>query len=141
MLILVDGCGGQTDRCGAGRCNTFAVSAAYRGYADCIGDCDDSNPDVNPFQREICNAIDDDCDGTIDEGCLSAVIESLFMDHDDLAHLLQPFSSCNITFNPSARIVVLKRNEISEWPSVVRRMSAAVICTSDTWKHMPMVKE
>ncbi len=41
----------------------------FDGYADCIGDCDDSNPDVNPFQREVCNGIDDDCDGTPDEGC------------------------------------------------------------------------
>ncbi len=37
------------------------------GYADCIGDCDDHNADVNPFQDEVCNGIDDNCDGNIDE--------------------------------------------------------------------------
>ena len=31
-------------------------------------DCDDSNPNVNPISPEILNAIDDDCDGFIDEG-------------------------------------------------------------------------
>ncbi len=31
-------------------------------------DCDDSDPDVYPGAEEICNALDDDCDGEIDEG-------------------------------------------------------------------------
>jgi hypothetical protein len=30
------------------------------------GDCDDSDPDVNPLGLEVCNTIDDDCDGLID---------------------------------------------------------------------------
>jgi hypothetical protein len=33
------------------------------GYKDCSGDCNDTDPDVNPGQTEIaCNDIDDDCD-------------------------------------------------------------------------------
>jgi hypothetical protein len=39
------------------------------GYADCYGDCDDTNFDVSPFATEKCNGIDDNCDGQIDEGC------------------------------------------------------------------------
>ena len=31
-------------------------------------DCDDTNANVHPNQTETCNAIDDNCDGTIDEG-------------------------------------------------------------------------
>ncbi|MFH1466857.1 MAG: MopE-related protein [Pseudomonadota bacterium] len=31
-------------------------------------DCDDADPAVNPAATEICNAIDDDCDGAVDEG-------------------------------------------------------------------------
>ncbi len=30
-------------------------------------DCDDGNPDVNPGAEEVCNAVDDDCNGLTDE--------------------------------------------------------------------------
>jgi MYXO-CTERM domain-containing protein len=39
------------------------------GYEDesCGGlDCDDSDPAVNPGELEVCNGIDDDCDGIVD---------------------------------------------------------------------------
>lgn len=39
------------------------------GYAGCLGDCDDSSFDVSPSAAELCNSIDDDCDGVVDEGC------------------------------------------------------------------------
>jgi len=32
-------------------------------------DCDDQNSAVHPGAPELCNGVDDDCDGTTDEGC------------------------------------------------------------------------
>lgn len=31
------------------------------------GDCDDDDADVNPLVREVCNGVDDDCDGRTDD--------------------------------------------------------------------------
>ncbi len=38
------------------------------GFAANASDCLDRDPNVNPAAVEICNGIDDDCDGDIDEG-------------------------------------------------------------------------
>ncbi len=38
------------------------------GFSLCSNDCDEQNPDVNPNGLEICNGIDDDCNGLVDDG-------------------------------------------------------------------------
>ncbi|MEO7032615.1 MAG: MopE-related protein [Polyangiaceae bacterium] len=37
------------------------------GYSVLHGDCNDQDPRVSPDREEICNGIDDDCDGKIDQ--------------------------------------------------------------------------
>jgi hypothetical protein len=39
---------------------------APAGYADSSDDCDDANAAVNPREDEVCDGVDNDCDGTID---------------------------------------------------------------------------
>jgi len=40
------------------------------GYVETEGDCDDSDPGMNPAAEERCGDLtDDDCDGVVDEGC------------------------------------------------------------------------
>ncbi len=38
------------------------------GVSASLGDCDDQDPDVYPGALELCNAVDDDCSGSADEG-------------------------------------------------------------------------
>jgi hypothetical protein len=56
-----DGVGGSVPAgMGCGRPPQGAVTAT--------GDCNDDDPHIHPGAAEICNGVDDDCDGTIDNG-------------------------------------------------------------------------
>jgi surface protein len=50
--------------------------SAPSGFVSNSTDCNDANPNVNPGAIEICNGIDDDCNGTIDPGftCIAPFI-------------------------------------------------------------------
>ena len=37
------------------------------GYASAPGDCDDADPAIHPGAADVCNGLDDDCDGVADE--------------------------------------------------------------------------
>jgi hypothetical protein len=50
------------------------------GYANQSGDCDDADPLISPLGCEVCDELDNDCDGEIDEDAMDA--ESLWVDAD-----------------------------------------------------------
>ena len=52
--------------------NSLGACTAPAGYIADNTDCDDAEATVNPGQTEICNGVDDDCDGTIDNGAADA---------------------------------------------------------------------
>jgi hypothetical protein len=42
------------------------------GYSVCQGDCNDSAPSLHPNATDVCNGVDDNCDGQIDEDAQGA---------------------------------------------------------------------
>ena len=81
-----DDCDGKTDEADAVGCQPFFIDGDGDNYGEtgtekCLcgpdflyetavgGDCSDANDDVHPNASEICDGLDNDCDGTTDEGC------------------------------------------------------------------------
>ena len=52
------------------------------GFVSSNDDCDDTNGDVSPSATETCNTVDDDCDGTIDNGASDASTWHVDLDGD-----------------------------------------------------------
>ncbi|MCB9676936.1 MAG: hypothetical protein H6737_17605 [Alphaproteobacteria bacterium] len=52
---------------GYGRNTTIQACGALPGVAATAGDCNDTDADVNPAATEVCNGVDDDCSGGIDD--------------------------------------------------------------------------
>jgi len=48
--------------------NSVSSCAPVSGYVIDNTDCDDSNSEVNPSATEVCNNVDDNCNGSIDDG-------------------------------------------------------------------------
>ena len=44
-----------------------AVCSDNENYADEANDCDDTDPTIHPDAEQICDDIDNNCDGNIDE--------------------------------------------------------------------------
>ncbi len=55
------------DTYGDGATEMYSCTGVPSGFVGTSGDCDDADPAVHPGATEICNNIDDDCDGLVDD--------------------------------------------------------------------------
>lgn len=54
--------------------NTVEAETAPSGYVTDNTDCNDANAAINPGKSDICNSIDDNCNGTIDDNAIIATV-------------------------------------------------------------------
>lgn len=69
----IAGRGGDGDRDGDGFIDEAFYNVRPDGRRNTGRDCRDSDPSTNPHGKEVCNGIDDDCDGEVDEDLLARV--------------------------------------------------------------------
>jgi len=74
---------GDGDGFGDAAVATVSCSAPS-GTVSNAGDCDDTDYHVNPVATELCNGVDDDCDGTVDVG--AAGVLTWYYDADSDAY-------------------------------------------------------
>ncbi|MEZ4317886.1 MAG: putative metal-binding motif-containing protein [Myxococcota bacterium] len=57
----------DSDGDGYGIEETVSACSVPPGYAELVGDCNDSDASINPAARDLCDGIDQDCDGIADD--------------------------------------------------------------------------
>ncbi len=67
LLVALAACNPPTEDTKRGTESAAPVDEDGDGYIPSEGDCDDSDPTVNPGELEICDGNDNDCDDQIDE--------------------------------------------------------------------------
>jgi hypothetical protein len=72
--------------------NCFTPS--FAGYSGTQDDCDDTNNAINPGATESCNAIDDNCSGTTDEGVTTTYYED--NDNDTYGSATSTVQACSL---------------------------------------------
>ncbi len=71
---------------------TLTNCDAPPGYVSNADDCDDTNPIINPDATEVCDGLDNNCDGTPDEGLVST--QYVDADGDGFGDPASPESLC-----------------------------------------------
>ncbi len=85
----------DTDSDGFGDINNSVQACTVpSGYVSDNTDCDDSNGSVNPSATEICDGIDNNCDGQIDEGLLNTYYADT--DSDGFGDINNSVQACTV---------------------------------------------
>lgn len=66
LVLTVDDSSGNSNSC-VSEVTVVGNDADGDGFSSCQDDCDDNNPTINVQAPELCDGLDNDCDGSIDE--------------------------------------------------------------------------
>ena len=72
----------------------FVGCTAPDGFTTKEGDCDDSNADTHPMADELCDRLDNNCDGDLDENVVDGITWYPDIDGDGAGDANSPKQSC-----------------------------------------------
>ena len=124
----------DSDRDGYGSGSSVSICSGYAlpsGYALNNKDCDDKLSSIHPEAEELCNGIDDNCDGDIEKECDIKCSDP----RDDYV------DNCNGTVS-DASLMWQKMNigHIYSWSGARAYCTNLVFAGYDDW-HLPTIKE
>ena len=74
--------------------DTVSACSADAGWVSNSGDCNDNHPGINPAASEVCNGLDDDCNGQTDEQALNPSVYYVDSDGDGYGDTDQTYLAC-----------------------------------------------
>lgn len=77
-----------------GRGYSISTCSPPSGYVSNGDDCDDTDAALNPSAQEICNNLDDDCDGQADDNPIDGSTWYLDQDTDNYGNPSVPYTTC-----------------------------------------------
>jgi hypothetical protein len=98
-----------------GNATSTIACAAPANYVANNTDCNDSNSAINPGKTEICNGIDDNCNGSIDEGLATSTFY-LDFDNDGYGSTVGTTTACAAPANYSTKNTDCNDNDSSIHP-------------------------
>lgn len=87
---------GDLDGFGDAESEVMSSCEPVVGYVANSDDCDDGNFDIHPDAEEVCDDVDNDCEGTIDEGATDALTVCADADLDGFGSMEECLSVCDI---------------------------------------------
>jgi hypothetical protein len=95
-LLLLAACGDKaaddTADSSTAEPSPFETDDDGDGLSEADGDCDDDNATISPGAEELCDGVDNDCDGTIDDG--AGDLRTFYWDHDGDGTGETPVEAC-----------------------------------------------